>query len=114
MNVTDHIRKNLYNRLGITDQPKRDHIVMTAEIKGMTNKLEEILSLAKPRLIMGGIRYGSEWNHDSLMNYIQHKFDLYKKDGNYEYLIDVINLIIVEGKIQTHLKYHFEPEDRKD
>lgn len=53
MNNFDFCRKSLYNKMNIQEQDKRNHIQVQAEIKRMTNSLEKIVSLAKPRLIMG-------------------------------------------------------------
>ena len=62
---------------------------------------------------MGGIRYGSDWEHFPLMDYMQEKFDLYQETGNAEMLIDLINLAVVESKIKTHPNFHFEIKDRE-
>ena len=83
-----------------------------AEIGKITKALEQAVELCKPRLIMGGIRYGSKWNYEDLMNYIQKKFDLYKETGNLEIIIDCINLLVVESAIKTHPLFHFEAKDR--
>jgi len=114
MNVTELCRKNLYDRLGVDEKPKRDSVKVSQEIKQMTDKLDELVSKARPRLIMGGIRYASEWRHDDLMNYMQSKFDEYKKTGNYEMLIDFFNLIPIEGVLKTHPNFHFKALDRRD
>jgi hypothetical protein len=112
LNNFDLCRKNLYHRLGVDTTKKRDPIQMQAEIIRMTNKLNALVELARPRLIMGGIRYGSDWQHDPLMEYMQKKFDLYKETGNFEFLIDLMNFIAIEGELQTHPEYHFNPVDR--
>lgn len=110
----DIIRKGLYSRLGIATSVKRDKFQMVAEIDRMTRKLDEIVALAKKRLIMGGIRHGSDWEHEQLMNYMQKKFDAYKETGNFEMLVDFFNFIPIEGVLQTHPKYHFNAMDRKE
>ena len=112
--MDDHneIRKNLYARLGIDTKPKRDPVAVGTEIRRMTNKLDEIVALARPRLIMGGIRYGSDWEHEDLMKYMQEKFDDYKQTGNFEMLVDFFNFISIEGELKTHPNYHFNATDR--
>ena len=114
MNVTDLCRKNLYKRLGVDTEPKRDPTAISIEVRQMTEKLQEIVDLAKPRLVMGGIRYGSSWEHEPLMEYMQKKFDIYKKTGNFEMLVDLFNFIVIEGQLKTHPKHHFKAIDRKD
>lgn len=111
--ATELCRRNLYNRLGVDTTEKRDSVKMQSETTRMTNKLEEIVSKAKPRLIMGGIRYGSEWQHEPLMEYMQYKFDDYKDTGNFEMLIDLVNFVVIEGELKTHPKHHFKAVDRK-
>lgn len=113
MNVTDMCRQNMYNRLGIETTMKRDPVKVGAELAGMTAKLNEIVSLAKPRLIMGGIRYSSDWQHEPLMEYMQKKFDTYKKTGNFEMLVDLFNFVVIEGQLKTHPSFHFKALDRK-
>jgi len=108
----DIIRDRMYSRMGICSVKKRDPVVMGAEIRAMTSKLEEIVSLARPRLIMGGIRHGSNWDHESLMDYMQGKFDAYRETGNFELLVDLFNFVAVEGQLKTHPKFHFNPLDR--
>lgn len=43
MTVTDHIRAQMYRRMGIDDQPKRVASEVSAEIAGMTRQLDEIV-----------------------------------------------------------------------
>lgn len=112
MNNTELCRNNLHNRLGIFDKDSRSDLKVLGEIRSTILKLEEVLSLCKPRLIMGGIRYGSNWKYPDLTNYIKHKLNKYIETGNYEMIIDVINLCIVEGNIKTHSNFHFKSEDR--
>lgn len=111
--ATELCRKNLYNRLGVDAVERRDLDKMSAEILKMKRQLKHIIALAEPRLVMGGIRYGSDWKHDPLMDYIQKKFDLYRETGNAELLIDIINLAVVETDLKTHPEFHFRAEDRK-
>lgn len=112
MSIFDLCRKNLHQRLGIEGQDKRDPAQMISEIRRMKSKLREISGLAEPRLVMGGIRYGSEWEHEPLMKYMQSKFDRYKKTGNFEMLVDLFNFIVIEGELKTHPSFHFEAVDR--
>lgn len=114
LSTTEHIRNGLYARLGVVDKPKRDALEVSQEIAGITKKLNEIVNLARPRLIMGGIRYGSDWQHEPLMEYMQKKFDIYKQTGNYEMLVDLLNFIVIEGQLKTHPQHHFKAIDRKD
>ena len=111
--VTEHIRTQMYKRLGVDSTERRDPHSISAEIKGMTSKLDGIVSLARPRLIMGGLRHGSSWEHGPLMKYMQEKFDTYKETGNFEMLVDLFNFVTVEGRLQTHPKFHFNAVDRK-
>ena len=111
--VTEHIRSQLMSRLGIEDTKKRDPIAMQAEIKRMTGSLESICELCRPRLIMGGIRYGSSWKHEALIKYMQSKFDDYKKTGNFEMLVDFVNFCAIESVLKTHPEFHFEAKDRQ-
>lgn len=111
--TSDLIRQRLHSRLGIQSQNRKDPVHLLAEINSMTSSLETLVSLARPRLIMGGIRYGSEWEHKPLMEYMQKKFNEYKKTGNFENLVDFFNFIAVEGSLKTHPKFHFEAKDRK-
>lgn len=112
MNTTEYIRSKMYARLGIDDKPKREASEISAEIAGMTHSLEEITRLARPRLIMGGIRYGSDWQYEPLMEYMQKKFDAYKETGNFEMLVDLLNFVAVEGRLRTHPRFHFNALDR--
>lgn len=107
-------RLNLYKRLRIDTSDGRSPSEIKSEIRRMSAKLAEVKSLAEPRLVMGGIRYGSSWNHNDLMNYMQSKFDEYKDAGNYEVLIDFVNFVAIEGVLKTHPRYHFSPNDRED
>lgn len=111
MNNFELCRKNLETRLGIDTYDNRTADQVSAEIKGITDSLTQIYNLAKPRLIMGGIRYGSNWKHKSLMNYMQKKFDIYKETGNIEMLIDLVNFCAIEMKLKTHPNYNFTPKD---
>lgn len=113
--MTEHeaIRAVMYRRMGIDDKPKREASEVSAEIAGMTHSLDEIVKLARPRLIMGGIRYGSDWQHEPLMEYMQKKFDAYKETGNFEMLVDLVNFVAIEGKLKTHPRFHFNALDRK-
>jgi len=110
----DKIRSGMYRRMGIDTSPKRKGVDVDIEIRQMSRKLEEIANIAKPRLIMGGIRYGSKWEHVPLMKYMQSKFDTYKKTGNFEMLIDLFNFVVIEGQLKTHPNHHFHAVDRKD
>lgn len=112
--INDLIRNALHKRLNINPHPIRNAAHLAMEIKSMTDKLDEIVSIAKPRLIMGGIRYGSNWTHEALIKYMQEKFDSYKTTGNYELLIDLFNFIAIEGELKTHPDFHFNPLDRKE
>ena len=110
---TDFIRKQLHNRLGIDDHAKRNSNEVSQEIKRMVDSLNYICELCKPRLIMGGIRYGSEWKHEAMMKYMQPKFDTFKKSGNFEMLVDLVNFCAIENVLHTHPNFHFKGEDRK-
>lgn len=108
-----HCRATLHDRLGIEENiRRRDPLKMSAEINGMVQSLDDIRDLCRPRLIMGGIRYGSEWKHKPLMDYMQKKFDLYRATGNFEMLVDLVNFCAIEGKLKTHPDHHFEAKDR--
>ena len=113
MNNFDLCRQNLLDRLNISTQDKKDSNSVSREIRKMSNALDEIVSLAKPRLIMGGIRYGSNWEYNDLLNYIQSKLLKFNKTGNVEMLIDIINLASVMYTLQLHPNHHFKEEDRK-
>ena len=102
----------LRERIGIAENHKRDPTDMSAEIKRMTESLNNICELCKPRLIMGGIRYGSEWDHEPMMKYMQKKFDTFKKTGNFEMLVDFVNFCAIEGALKTHPNFHFKAIDR--
>ena len=108
-----YCRKALYDRQGIDTTEKRDPSLMQAEINRMIRKLNEVRDLAEPRLVMGGIRYGSSWTHKPLMKYMQGKFDNYVETGNFEMLVDIVNFIAIEGELKTHPKYHFKAVDRQ-
>lgn len=112
--ATELCRKNLYKRMGVDTTVKRDPVKMEAEITRMTRKLDEVCQTARPRLIMGGIRYGSDWKHEPLMDYMQKKFDTFRDTGNYEMLIDLVNFVAIEGVLKTHPKSHFNAIDRKE
>ena len=114
MNNFELCRKNTYERIGFDPIKRRNAIEMSAEIRRMVQRLEKIVLAAKPRLIMGGIRYGSNWKHRALMDYMQTKFNAYRVAGNYEMLIDLVNLVAVEGELKTHPKHHLSAIDRKE
>lgn len=114
MNNTELCRANLYKRLGISETKKRDPSQVKCEVARMTAKLAEIKSLAEPRLVMGGIRHGSDWEHEPLMKYMQKKFDDYLETGNFELLVDLFNFVVIEGELKTHPKFNYSPIDRKD
>jgi hypothetical protein len=113
MNNFDLCRHNLHERLRIEQQITHDPVLMQREIRKMTVALTEITEKAKPRLIMGGIRYASKWKHKALMDYMQHKFNRYRKSGNFEMLIDLLNFIAIESVLKTHPRHHLKEEDRK-
>jgi hypothetical protein len=110
--ITSQLRSGLHARLGITTESTRDPAQMSAEIHRMQDALHRIVAIAEPRLIMGGIRYGSEWTHEALMKYMQLKFDNYKQTGNFEMLIDFLNFIPIESVLKTHPNHHFNAKDR--
>lgn len=112
MNNTEFLRKRLHDRLNISDFKKRDSVKVSGEIQKMSSSLVEIVDLAKPRLIMGGLRYGSEWEHDPLMEYMQEKFDSFKATGNFEMLVDFVNFCAIENVLKTHPQFHFNAIDR--
>lgn len=111
--VTDLIRKQMYSKRGIDETPVRKPHDVLCETARMNNKLDEVIRLARDRLTMGSIRYGSNWGHDDLMDYMQVKFDTFKDTGNYEMLIDLLNFVVIEGELKTHPKHNFSPVDRE-
>ena len=98
--------------MGVVDQITRSDYEVYSEIETITKSLEEIVKLAMPRLVMVGIRYGSNWKHEKLMNYMQAKFSEYRKTGNFEMLVDLVNFCAIEGDLKTHPKFNFTPKDR--
>lgn len=112
MNNFDLCRRNLHRRLRIDSLEKRESTEVQAEISRMIKALTVLVSLAQPRLIMGGLRYHSKWNHEDLMSYISKKFSLYQETGNMEMLVDMVNLLAIETSLKTHPKFHFKGEDR--
>lgn len=114
MNNFDVCRKNLMDRLGIFEIQTLDNFAMSREIRRMLDTLHDSVDLAKPRLIMGGIRYGSNWAHDDLMDYMQLKLTTYRETGNMEMLIDLVNFCgAIEPMLKTHPKFHFIAQDRR-
>ena len=112
MNITQLCRKNLHKRLGISDKKNRSSVSVWHEIKTMIDSLFVICELAKPRLIMGGIRYGGiDKDYQYVKRFTQNKLDLYHKTGNFEYLIDLVNCCAIEGVLKTHPDFHFKAED---
>jgi hypothetical protein len=61
---------------------------------------------------MGGMRYGGPDSHKFQMSIMQEKFNEYLKTGNYEMLVDLVNLCAVEVHYKTHPEFHFEAKDR--
>jgi hypothetical protein len=61
---------------------------------------------------MGGIRYGSRWEHEALMDYMQAKLDEYRRTGNAEMLVDLVNFCAIETRLKTHPQHHFRAKDR--
>ena len=114
MNNFDWCRKNTYRRIGFDPKKIEDTSKVLTDIEGMVQRLNQIVSIAKPRLIMGGIRYGNNWEHKPLMDYMQEKFNAYLKTGNFEMLVDLFNFVVVEGELKTHPKHHFRAIDRKE
>jgi len=112
MTNTELCRKNLLDRLNIFEKDKRSSSEVWSEISGAVSALEFIVALAKPRLIMGGIRYSSRWQHKDLMAYMEYKLSQYRKTGNFEMLIDLVNFCGLEGALKTHPNHHFTGEDR--
>ena len=114
MNITQICRNNLHKRLGIVNETKRDSSAVWNEIKNMTNSLDVIYNLAKPRLIMGGIRYGGiDKDYSYVKKFTQAKLDEYHKTGNFEFLVDLVNCCAIEGVLKTHPSFHFKAEDRE-
>jgi len=105
-------RKNLHERLGIHESSNRSADQVSIEISKMTESLDSVVRLAKPRLIMGGLRYASGWEHKKLMNYMQEKLSNYMETGNFEQLVDLANFVAVEGELKTHPRHHFNSLDR--
>jgi len=113
MNNFDVCRNSLEKRLCIDSSVEvKDSLKVSAEIAHMTKALSDLVELCRPRLIMGGIRYGSSWKHDALMKYMQNKFDAYKATGNMEMLVDLTNFCAIETALKTHPNFHFEAKDR--
>jgi len=113
MTITKLCRQRLHERLNIPESSSnRSAEQVFAEISAMTESLDKLLETARPRLIMGGIRYASKWEHDGLMSYMQEKFDNYRRTGNYEMLVDFVNFVAIEGHLKTHPMSHFKGCDR--
>lgn len=106
----ESIRKSLHNRLGIDDEPKKTSTHKNDALI-MKDSLYSVVDMARPRLIMGAIRYDSNWKHTPLMNYMQKKFDIYKETGNFEMLVDLFNFIAIEHQLKTHPMFHFDAKD---
>ena len=78
-------------------------------------KTDEINELTTNRLVMGALRYnirGLEVDPKyDLLGTMRLKLDLYTKDGNQEYLLDLINYCKLEIINQQHPKANFNPID---
>lgn len=113
--VTDHLRQRMYDRLGIdTHEPKwKSTDRMFAEIAEKKAVLNEMVKLAKDRLVMGSIRYGRNTNYkwDSIKSKMEMKWKTYVETGNLEMLVDMLNYCAIEFKNKTHPQSHFEALD---
>ena len=91
---------------------RRGDLEVITEVNRMFDALDEIVKLAKPRLVMGGIRYCSDWEHEALMKYMQQKLSEYISGGNSELLVDLVNFCAIEYALKTHKSFHFKAKDR--
>ena len=90
-----------------------DPVLIGRDTRKMLNALSYMVDLAKPRLVMGAIRYGTKprpYSHIIAMMY--NKINTYNRTGNMEMLVDLFNLCAVESELKTHPKHHFEVIDR--
>jgi hypothetical protein len=115
MTNTELCRQRLLDRLGVdTHEPKwKSTDRMFAEIAEKKAVLDEIVKLAKDRLVMGSIRYGRNTNYDwdSIRSKMGTKWKTYMETGNLEMLVDMVNYCAIEFKNRTHPDSHFNALD---
>jgi hypothetical protein len=110
--ITEMIRNNLYDRLDIRDDVQ-DDLEVYEDAKKMIDSLNNLVKLAKPRLLVGAIRYGAnKRDYKEVMEFIDKKLKKYKDTGNSELLVDILNWCAIEFALQTHPNFHFKAEDR--
>lgn len=72
-----------------------------------------MLDLARPRILTGYFRYGNQRSRP-YMAYLRDKFELYEETGNKEFLVDMLNYLLLEWLNPFHAKAHFQSTERDD
>lgn len=109
--VTEHIRTHLLKALGV-EKPK---LSPDLEVLKKSEWSEEFETLMRNRLLMGSFRYGrmgakGKKQYDRLEDII-YRANLYKADGNVEWLVDIANQVMLEFVEGTHPKKHLNSQD---
>lgn len=112
---TELCRQRLLDRLGVdTHKPKwKSTDKMFAEIQSKQEVLDEMVKMAKDRLVMGSIRYGqsAKCTWEVIKSKMETKWQTYVETGNAEMLVDMINYCAIEFKEGSHPNSHFNALD---
>lgn len=115
MTNTELCRQRLLDRLGVgTHEPRwKSTDRMFAEIRKKRAVLDEMVKMAKDRLIMGSIRYGQSTKYpwESIKSKMETKWRTYVETGNLEMLVDMLNYCAIEFEDRTHPNSHFNALD---
>lgn len=111
MTNTELCRQRLYDRIGINAHEPRwkSTTNMFAEIRKRQAVLDEMVKMAKDRLIMGSIRYGrnTKYTWESIKSKMETKWRVYVETGNLEMLVDMLNYCAIEFQDRSHPNCHF-------
>lgn len=110
MKISEHIRQHLYNSL-TGKIPDLDELIESEWSK-------EFEQLMHQRLIMGRFRYGPmEFDNrqtESIIKNIKERADLYLKDRNTEFMVDIANLAMKIFVADPDPRKYFKSEDDKN
>ena len=112
----DIIRERLLIASGVV-VPEKKPVISMAEMEALQwgDEWQDILSLMKNRMVMGGYRYGplksqKKRAFDNIAD-VKRRLELYEETGNMEHLVDAANITIIECLKKNHKNFHFESID---
>lgn len=124
MTNTEYLRKRIEDCVPPPADPdKAAAAISRANRVHDRGRVQWLLKHAKARIIMGTFRYETTtpWPVlarqglvDSYMEKLIEKVEMYQETGNQEFLIDVVNYVLLELTEPCHPKQFFKSEERKD